>query len=93
MVKTTITKESSGYLSVLAEELLSEMYSDSGYCVPYNFFAGGKSPENVAAIKELKEHGMLEFHRGLMDWDEMKPAGSGWCRSTKGNKYVDEFEL
>lgn len=85
-------KVSSGYLSVAAEDMLAEMYGDSSYCVPYNYFAGGKSKENVAAIKELKEHDMIEFHRGLMT-DEGEVAGSGWCRSSKGSEYVNEYQL
>lgn len=85
-------KVSSGYLSVAAEDILAELYSDSEYCVGYKFFNGGKSTENVAAIKELKENDMIEFYRGLMTEDG-EVAGSGWCRSKKGNDYVEEFQL
>ena len=84
-------KVSSGYLSVAAEDILATLYSDCEYCMPY-VSIGGKTPENVAAIKELKRHDMIQFWRGLMD-DDGKLAGSGWCRSKKGNQYVDEFEL
>lgn len=84
-------KVSSGYLSVAAEDILAELYSDSEYCMPYNGI-GGKTPENVAAIKELKEHEMIDFYRGLMTEDG-EVAGSGWCRSSKGNDYVEEFAL
>lgn len=84
-------KVSSGYLSVNAEDILAEMYSSEEHCVGYAFF-GGKTPENVAAIKELKVHEMIEHWRGLMTEDG-EVAGSGWCRSKKGNEYVDEFKL
>lgn len=85
-------KVSSGYLSVAAEDILTELYGDSEWCVGYKGITGGKSPENVAAIKELKKHEMIVFYRGLMTEDG-EAAGSGWCRSGKGNEYVEEFEL
>ena len=85
-------KVSSGYLSVRAEDILAEMYSDSEMCVGYRFFDGGKSKENVEAIKELKANDMLEFYRGLMN-DDGEVCGSGWCRSKKGNDYVEEYQL
>jgi hypothetical protein len=84
-------KVSSGYLSVRAEDILAELNSDEEYCVGYSYL-GGKTPENVAAIKELKEHEMIEFWRGLMT-DDGEVAGSGWCRSRKGNEYVEEYKL
>lgn len=80
-----------GWLSGRAEGILAEMHADSEWCMPYRAL-GGKTPENVAAIAELKKHDMLEFHRGLMT-DDGEVAGAGWCRSEKGNAYVDEFEL
>lgn len=85
-------KVSSGYLSVAAEDILAELHPDSEYCTNYKWLTGGKSPENVAAIKELKEHGMIDYYRGLMTEDG-EVAGSGWCRSVKGNQYVEEFKL
>lgn len=84
-------KVPSGYLSIAAEDILAEFYYDSEYCYGYAWF-GGKTPENVAAIKELKKHGMIDFYRGLMT-EEGEVAGSGWCRSVKGNKYVEEYQL
>lgn len=81
----------SGYLSIRAEDILAELFYNSEYCYGYSNF-GGKTPENIAAIKELKEHGMIDFYRGLMT-EEGEVAGSGWCRSAKGNKYVEEYEL
>lgn len=84
-------KVSSGYLSVVAEDILAELHSDAEYCYGYRGI-GGKTPENVAGIKELKEHDMIEFYRGLMN-DEGEVGGSGWCRSPKGNDYVAKFEL
>ena len=84
-------KVSSGYLSVRAEDILAEMHPDAEYCVSYSY-VGGKTPENVTAIKELKEHDMIEFYRGLMTEDG-EVAGSGWCRSEKGNDYVEEYKL
>lgn len=85
-------KVSSGYLSVVAEDILTEMNGDNEWCISYRGISGGKSPENVAAIKELKEHDMIDFYRGLMTEDG-EVAGSGWCRSSKGNDYVEEFQL
>lgn len=85
-------KVSSGYLSVQAEDILCDLYDSIEYCVGYRGITGEKSPENVKAIKELKEHDMIEFYRGLMTEDG-EVAGSGWCRSKKGNEYVEEFQL
>lgn len=82
-------KVSSGYLSVAAEDILTVLYDGAEYCHNYDGI-GGKTPENIAAIKELREHGMIEFYRGLMTEDG-EVAGSGWCRSSKGNDYVREF--
>jgi len=84
-------KVSSGFLSVAAEDALVAMYSTSEYCVGYNGI-GGKTPENMVAIKELKKHDMIEFWRGLMTEDG-EVAGSGWCRSSKGNEYVEQYKL
>jgi hypothetical protein len=84
-------KVSSGYLSVRAEDILADLSSTEEYCFGYGNL-GGKTPENVAAIKELKSHDLIEFWRGLMT-DDGEVAGSGWCRSTKGNDYVEEYQL
>lgn len=84
-------KVASGYLSVRAEEVLAELNSNEEFCYGY-YGIGGKTPENVAAIKELKQHDLIEFWRGLMT-DDGEVAGSGWCRSRKGNEYVEEFKL
>lgn len=81
----------SGYLSVRAEDILANLNYDNEYCYGYKGI-GGKTPENITAIKELKEHKMIDFWRGLMT-DEGEVAGSGWCRSVKGNEYVEEFQL
>ena len=82
---------SSGYLSILAEDILADMNGDGEYCHGYKYI-GGKTPENIAAIKELKSHDMLLFYRGLMNEDG-DVGGSGWCRSERGNEYVEEFSL
>ena len=82
---------SSGYLSALAEDILAHMDGDGEYCHGYKGM-GGKTPENIKAIKELKSHNMLEFYRGLMTEDG-EVAGSGWCRSEAGNEYVEEYQL
>jgi len=84
-------KVSSGYLSTAAEDILSLLHPDEEYCMSYSSI-GGKTLENVTAIKDLKEHDMIEFWRGLMTEDG-EVAGSGWCRSRKGNEYVEEFNL
>ena len=80
-----------GHLSVAAEQILIKLHDDSEYCAGYSYI-GGKTPENIAAIKELKSHDMLLFYRGLMTEDG-ELCGSGWCRSREGNKYVEEFSL
>lgn len=85
-------KVSSGYLSVTAEDVLCDIPYNDDWCVGYKSITVGKSPENVKAIKELKKHDMIVFYRGLMTEDG-GVAGSGWCRSPKGNDYVEEFEL
>lgn len=85
-------KVSSGYLSVQAEDVLCEISDNGEWCVGYRGITGEKSPENVKAIKELKENDMIIFYRGLMTEDG-EVCGSGWCRSKKGNDYVEEFKL
>lgn len=80
------------YLSAAAEAILMQLHQDCEHCYNYRWLDGGKSPENIAAIAELKKHDMIEFHRGLMTEDG-EVAGSGWCRSDEGNQYVGEFEL
>ena len=79
------------HLSVAAEKILIELCDDAMYCAGYKYI-GGKTPENIAAIKELKSHDMLLFYRGLMNEDG-DVGGSGWCRSERGNEYVEEFSL
>lgn len=82
----------SGFLSVTAENILVDLHPDGEMCVGYAWLDGGKSPENIAAIQELKDNGMILFYRGLMTEDG-EVAGSGWCRSPKGNDYVEKYEL
>lgn len=79
-------------LPELEENILADLHSDSEWCTGYRGITGGNSPENVKAIKHLKELGYIDFFRGLMTEDG-EVAGSGWCRSVKGNAYVEEFEL
>lgn len=77
----------------LENNILVEMHSDAEYCINYKWLSHlGEPAELKKAIKHLKELDFLEFHRGLMTEDG-EVAGAGWCRSAKGNNYVEEFEL
>jgi len=74
------------------EEVLAELrYNSSEECLNYSWLPGTKE-ELKPIIKRLKELDLIEFHRGLMTEDG-QVAGSGWCRSRKGNLYVAEHEL
>lgn len=73
------------------EAVLIELHQDSEQCVGYNWLSGTKE-ELKPIIKKFKELDLIEFHRGLMT-EEGEVAGSGWCRSPKGNEYVEENQL
>ena len=44
------------------------------------------------ACRSLKKKGLAEFYRGLFDEDGMA-AGSGYCCSEDGNKYIEDNNL
>lgn len=73
------------------EHILAELYSDSEMCLNYSWLTGERK-ELELIIKRLKELDYIEFHRGLMTEDG-QVAGSGWCRSELGNKYVEDNQL
>ena len=82
-------------LNIDQETVLSEMWSDGEYCTNYRILSNSTKFSRSyleTIIKKLKENDMIEYHRGLMT-DEGQVAGSGWCRSKKGNEYMEEHEL
>lgn len=84
-----------GNLSNLEEDILAAMCSDAEYCINYSILSRQLKVDRKylePAIKNLKSFGYLEFWRGLMTEDG-EVAGSGWCRSEKGNQYVEDNQL
>lgn len=95
----TITDEekalSLGYLSREAENILRVLRDDAEYCDNYYSIESKTNLDTKTvrrAVQELKDAEMLKFYRGLMTEDG-EVAGSGWCRSSKGSKYVEEYQL
>lgn len=77
------------------EAVLVELYSSEENCVGYKFIEGVNSmgrKDLEPIIKHLKELGYINYWRGLMNEDG-EVGGSGWCRSHKGNEYVEEHKL
>lgn len=77
------------------EAVLAELSGTEEYCINYAYLNGLKGmtrKELEPIIKHLKELDFIEFWRGLMTEDG-EVAGSGWCRSRKGNEYVEEQQL
>jgi hypothetical protein len=77
------------------EAVLMEMRSNAEYCINYAWLDGTNGmhrKELEPIIKHLKELEYIDFYRGLMT-EEGEVAGSGWCRSRKGNDYMEEHEL
>lgn len=78
------------------EAVLVELHYDAEMCYNYKWLDGIKPglhrKELEPIIKHLKELDYIDFYRGLMT-EEGEVAGSGWCRSKKGNEYVDKHEL
>lgn len=87
--------DSHGKLSELEEDILAAMCSDAEYCINYSILSRQLKVDRKylePAIKNLKSFDYLEFWRGLMT-EEGEVAGSGWCRSEKGNQYVEDNQL
>jgi hypothetical protein len=77
------------------ETVLVELNYDAEYCRNYQhleYRTDIKRKWLEPIIKRLKELEYIEFYRGLMT-DEGEVAGSGWCRSKRGNDYIDRNEL
>lgn len=82
-------------LTDFEQEVLITLHSDAEYCHNYKSISRNLNVEKedlVPAIEKFKKLGFLEYYRGLMT-EEGEVAGSGWCRSPKGNKYVEDHEL
>lgn len=77
------------------EAVLVVLSSTEEHCVNYAWLQGATGmghKELELIIKHLKELELIEFWRGLMT-DDGDVAGSGWCRSLKGNEYVEVNNL
>ena len=82
-------------LTSVEEDVLATFWSDSEYCHNYRGLenaTGFTRKELEPIIKRLKELDFITHYRGLMN-DEGEVAGSGWCRSEKGNEYVESHML
>lgn len=82
-------------LGDIEEAILSELYSNEEMCYNYSgleYRTKYTRKELEPAIKFLRTNGYIEHWNGLMD-DDGRAAGSGWCRSEKGNEYVEEHAL
>jgi hypothetical protein len=75
--------------------VLAEIPPGNEYCVGYRYLTGMNDLSKAQLkpiIARLKDMGFIEFHRGLMTEDG-EVAGSGWCRTVEGNRYVDRHKL
>jgi hypothetical protein len=73
---------------------LQELCSYDDYCVGYAYL------DHLADRKILKQEvqilkalDLVEYHRGLFNIDDGSLAGSGFCRSEKGDKFIEKYEL
>lgn len=74
------------------EAVLAELGSNQEMCYNYAWLEGinGMTRKELEPIiKHLKELELIEFWLGLMTEDN-ETAGSGWCRSRKGNEYYEQ---
>jgi DNA-binding MarR family transcriptional regulator len=83
-----------GKLEPIDEHILTELSNTEEHCWGYDALRSEryKRPELKKAIKKLRDLGYVEYWRGLMTEDG-EVAGSGFCRSRKGNEYVEEHSL
>lgn len=75
--------------------ILQEITSNSEYCINYQHLVGTNNlsrKQIEPIIARLKDMQFIEFHRGLMTEDG-EVAGSGWCRTELGNRYLERHEL
>lgn len=85
--------EAKSKLTKIEDEILIEMCSDGEMCSNYSSISYiAPMSELKKAIKHLKEDNYIKFYRGLMTEDG-EVAGSGWCRTDRGNNYMEKFEL
>lgn len=65
---------------------------DEEYCYGYDIIDYlSERKELKKAIERLKKLEMIIYEKGLMT-ESGRAAGSGWCLSSKGAEYVNEFE-
>jgi DNA (cytosine-5)-methyltransferase 1 len=81
-------------LEAIDEHILTQLNYNEEFCMGYDYLENHlyKRPELKKAIKKLREQGYVEYWRGLMTEDG-QVAGSGFCRTSKGNEYVEEHQL
>ena len=67
-------------LTAIKYYILVELEDDE-FCYSYRHFEGKYTRDELkVAMKELRDRGLVEFHRGLMNEDG-EVAGSGFCRA------------
>lgn len=78
------------HLTDIQYHILSNLKT-SEYCVGYWSLTTSKYTKEMMKpeIKKLKDMGLVEFHRGLID-DDGKAAGSGFCRAYKYNQLIED---
>jgi len=76
-------------LTEIEYDILEELSSSDEMCFGYSWIIsdGRTRRQCEQAIKTLKSHELILYYRGLMT-DDGEVAGSGWCRSTKGNDLI-----
>lgn len=95
MTKPSISGETEVELPKLEEDILAILSGTEEFCYNYDALVGtiGVSRKYLEpAIKHLRENQYITHWKGLMT-DDGEVAGSGWCRSSKGNDYVEEHNL
>lgn len=64
-------------------------------CIGFDWITGDSKlsrKEVQKSCKTLREYGLVEFHRGLMD-DDGKVAGSGYNISQKGSALINPCDI
>lgn len=87
-------------LSKIQYEILSLL--DTEYCYSFDYLIGyhpeWTKPQLSKEFKLLREMGLVEFNRGLLN-DDGEAAGSGYCllygstAQEKRNKLIEEYNL
>jgi hypothetical protein len=80
-------------ISDLQIKILQNLESNNSYCVGYDYL-GDIADRNTLKpnIHFLKTIGLVQYFRGLMN-DDGEVAGSGFCRTLEGDKFLEKYNL